>query len=132
MLHGSGMVLGLFLFAVSALAETQLGNLNSVRKIRDVKPSYPREALQAGDEGWVIVAFRVMPSGAVGESQVVASQCKRLESAALAAVRQWRFEPVLENGTPVPFLQPPPFRSACRPSSKRVLAAQAHASGLSR
>jgi TonB family protein len=73
------------------------------RKVKDVRPVYPRESLQAGDEGWVILELSVTTSGTVDKVVTLGSQCKRLEQTARTAVQQWQYEPVRLNGEPVPF-----------------------------
>lgn len=84
-------------------ASSQLSNVAPPRKVRDVRPVYPPKSLEAGDEGVVIIAFRVDLSGAVSEATVAFSKCPALDGAALTAVRAWRFEPTTLNGTPAPF-----------------------------
>ena len=91
------------IIAVSLLSAVVVGQVAAPHRIKDVRPVYPRESLQAGDEGVILVELNVTPSGTVGQVRVLRSECKRLEQAALTAVRQWQFEPVLLNGTPVPF-----------------------------
>jgi TonB family protein len=73
------------------------------QKTNDVRPVYPRESLQAGDEGVVVLELSVTTSGTVGEGRVLWSQCTRLDQAALTAARQWQYERVRVNGKPVPF-----------------------------
>ena len=65
---------------------------------------YPRESLQTGDEGVIVLELDVSPSGAVSQARILGSECKRLEQAALTAVTQWQFAQVNVNGTPVPFM----------------------------
>ena len=64
---------------------------------------YPREAAQAGLEGWVEVEFLVNARGAAEQVHVVrAEPAGAFESAALAAVRHANFEPAqAADGTPV-------------------------------
>jgi protein TonB len=97
---------------LALLAVTASGQESPPRKIKDVKPAYPRESLLAGDEGVIILELRVTTSGAVGDVRILMSHCKRLEQAALAAVRQWRYEPARLDGKPAPFVMvvPLPFR----------------------
>lgn len=68
-------------------------------------PQYPPAALQARYSGSVLLEVRVLPSGSVGEVHVV--ECTRprmgFEEAAVAAVKQWRFEPALQGERPVEF-----------------------------
>lgn len=73
------------------------------RKTRDVSPIYPRSSLEKGDEGVVTVEYGVNTEGAVATVRVLRSSCSRLTDAALAAVRQWRFEVVAVNGRPMPY-----------------------------
>lgn len=88
---------------VCLIAAVTAGQGFAPHKTKDVRPVYPRESLQAGDEGWVILELSVTASGTVGEVVTLGSSCKRLEQAALTAVRQWQYEPVRLNGEPVPF-----------------------------
>ena len=62
---------------------------------------YPEEARAAGLSGRVIVAFVVDAEGRVSEATVLRSAHPLLDEAALAAIRQARFEPGRLQGTPV-------------------------------
>jgi TonB family protein len=88
---------------LSAFGSPQVSSIPTPRKIKDVKPVYPRESLRAGDEGTVLVELSINPSGTVEEARILWSGCKRLEQAALFAARQWQFEEVRLNGKPTPF-----------------------------
>jgi TonB family protein len=93
---------------VSAVASGQMSTPQKIpekipQKINDVRPVYPRESLQAGDEGVVVLELSVTTAGTVGEARVLWSQCTRLDQAALTAVRQWQYARVRVNGKPVPF-----------------------------
>jgi TonB family protein len=90
--------------AVSVLAAFASPQMAAPRKVKDVKPVYPRESLQAGDEGTVLLELSVTASGTIGDARVIWSRCQRLDGAALAAVRQWQYEQVRVNGTAVPFM----------------------------
>lgn len=79
------------------------GQLRAPRKIKDVKPTYPRESLEAGDESAFLIELSVSPSGTVTDARQLRSECKRLEQAALTAVRQWQYAPFKANEEPVPF-----------------------------
>ena len=71
----------------------------SLKRTRMVPPSYPSDALRRGIEGWVELAFTVMPNGTVDDIEVRnASPTDVFDDAAIRAVRQWRFEPVRRNG----------------------------------
>jgi TonB family protein len=51
----------------------------------------------------VLLELSVTESGSVGGARILWSSCKRFDKAAVAAVREWRYEPVRLNGKPVPF-----------------------------
>jgi TonB family protein len=90
--------------AICLLSAVFSGQVPTPPKIKDVRPVYPRESLQAGDEGVVLVELSVTTSGTVGQARILWSQCKRLDQAALTAVRQWQYAQVRVNGKPVPFM----------------------------
>jgi TonB family protein len=70
-------------------------------RVRNVMPVYPEAARAAGASGVVIVAFTIDVDGAVTYAKVARS-VPLLDQAALDAVKQWRFEPALSDGVPVP------------------------------
>lgn len=72
-------------------------------KVHDVPPVYPAAARAAGVQGVVILEATVDPAGAVSGIEVLRS-VPELDEAAIAAVEQWRYEPTLVNGAPVPVL----------------------------
>lgn len=64
-----------------------------------VPPRYPARALARGIQGRVLVEFTVDPAGRVRDAQVIAAEPENVfEEAALEAVRQWRYEPRVEDG----------------------------------
>lgn len=69
------------------------------RPIVRVPPSYPAEAARNGIEGWVKLSFDVMPSGTVGNIQILDAQPKRtFDRAAKRALAKWKYRPSFENG----------------------------------
>jgi TonB family protein len=104
------------LMTVCVLSAIVRGQVTAPRKIKDVRPVYPSESLQAGDEGVVLLELSVTASGTVGQARILWSQCKRLEQAALTAARQWQYAQVSVNGNPVPFtiVADVPFRLPAR------------------
>ena len=68
-----------------------------------MKPEYPMLAQQARVQGFVILEARVGVDGAVQSARVIRS-IPLLDEAALAAVQQWRYQPLLLNGMPMPFV----------------------------
>ncbi|HEX5009412.1 MAG TPA: TonB family protein, partial [Planctomycetota bacterium] len=68
----------------------------------NVAPEYPLAARQAGEEGLVVIHALVLADGSVADASVgESSGYERLDDAALAAVRSWRFQPALHDGKPV-------------------------------
>ena len=65
-------------------------------------PKYPASALRVGETGTVTVAATINATGVPIEVGVDNRSGNRdLDRAAVAAVRQWRFQPALRNGKPV-------------------------------
>jgi protein TonB len=61
--------------------------------VSSAQPIYPRDALRDGVSGEVTVSFTVNPDGSVSGASVVSSNPRRVfDSAALDAIRKWRFE----------------------------------------
>lgn len=62
--------------------------------ISQPQPRYPQRALEAEKEGTVRLRITIGPDGAVTDAQVVSSRPPGwFENAALAAVRNWRYQP---------------------------------------
>jgi protein TonB len=66
-------------------------------------PTFPEAAARAGVRGAVILEATVDKSGRVESVRVVRS-VPQLEKAAIDAVKQWRYSPLLLNGEPMPFM----------------------------
>jgi TonB family protein len=64
-------------------------------------PQYPEELQRARVGGTVTVRFVVDENGDVQDARAVDSTDKRFESAALDAVRKWKFKPGRKGGKPV-------------------------------
>jgi protein TonB len=78
------------------------GRIKPPLKIKDVKPVYPALAQRARVSGVVILEGIVGADGRVYCVRVLKS-VPLLDQAALDAVNQWEFTPVVLNGTPMPF-----------------------------
>ena len=66
------------------------------------EPEYPASAEARGIVGWVTVGFTIAKSGAVKDPAVIAARPPRIfDRAALAAIRRWKYNPKIENGTAV-------------------------------
>jgi protein TonB len=68
-----------------------------------VEPEYPEIAVRAQIEGTVILEATVDHAGIVKDARVLRSRGV-LDAAAVRAVEQWRYEPLLFNGQPTPFV----------------------------
>ncbi len=68
--------------------------------IRKVDPVYPEPAKRARVSGNVIVQVTVNEAGDVSDAQVVNGH-PLLNDAAIAAVRQWKYNPTLLDGNPI-------------------------------
>lgn len=80
-------------------ARNNIVSASSLKRTRTVSPVYPDTARKRGIEGWVELAFTVTPNGTVDDIEVRnASPANVFDDAAVRAVRQWRFEPVVRNG----------------------------------
>jgi TonB family protein len=79
------------------------GTIRTPRKIHDVRPLYPPEALDARVSGLVVLEAVIDQQGNVRSVQVLKS-VPMLDQAAIDAVKGWRYEPTLLNGVPVPVI----------------------------
>lgn len=78
------------------------GPESEVRPLNDVRPRYPRMALQRNIEGHVKLAFTINRAGAVENIRVLeASPRNVFEREARSAAARWRFAPRTENGLAV-------------------------------
>ncbi len=73
------------------------------RVVREVKPHYTPEAMQAKIEGTVLMSVVVLATGDVGDVSVTQSLDTEygLDEQSMDAVRQWKFEPGSRAGEPV-------------------------------
>lgn len=76
-------------------------DMDTVPMVR-VDPQYPQAASQRGLTGYVYLMFTIAPDGTVRDAQVLEAQPPGVfETAALNAVRKWKYKPKIENGAPV-------------------------------
>ena len=78
-----------------------IGDVKAPIVIRRVTPEYPRVALQAHKNGWVIVECIIDKTGHIRDARVVGSNFGAFEQPALDAVQQWLFTPGTLHGEPV-------------------------------
>ena len=71
--------------------------------IRTSPPVYPVDVLKQGVTGTVVLIVDVAADGSVSAAKIDRSAGDaRLDAAALDAVKQWKFEPAMKDGKPVP------------------------------
>jgi protein TonB len=79
------------------------GEVSVPRLAYRVEPEYPLLAVQGQVAGMVILEATVDETGHVRDARVLRSHGV-LDAAAVRAVEQWRYEPLLLNGLPTPFV----------------------------
>jgi protein TonB len=79
------------------------GELQAPALIHRVEPDYPGVAVSGKVSGSVILEATVNEAGVVTDVNVLRS-ILLLDKAAIKAVRQWRYQPLVLNGQPVPFI----------------------------
>lgn len=79
------------------------GAISAPRLVHRVAPDYPYLAQAAQIEGMVILEATVDEAGVVNDVRVLRSHSV-LDASAVDAVRQWRYEPLMLNGLPTPFV----------------------------
>jgi protein TonB len=77
----------------------ELGDVKPPKLIKSVTPRYPQNALRQGIQGVVIIEATTDLEGRVTSTRVLKS-VPRLDQAAVKAVKQWVYEPVVINGRP--------------------------------
>jgi periplasmic protein TonB len=79
------------------------GNLVAPKLVRKVNPEYPALAAQARVAAVLILEAEVDTHGQVQTVRVLRGQ-PLFDEAAVAAVKQWRYQPLLLNGVPTDFV----------------------------
>ena len=72
--------------------------------IRRVQPTYPEIAVTAHVQGDVILEATVNAGGQVESVRVLQSRSHLLDKAAIDAVKQWQYSPLVLNDTAWPFV----------------------------
>ncbi|HXG87371.1 MAG TPA: TonB family protein [Vicinamibacterales bacterium] len=79
------------------------GQIKAPQLLNKVNPAYPMAAHAAQVEGSVVLEATVNKAGRVQNVRAVRGH-SLLEGAAIAAVKQWTYEPLVLNGQPTPFI----------------------------
>jgi TonB family protein len=77
------------------------GQVQETKVLTKVPPKYPETAQARGVEGVVLIEAVISIEGVPLSLHVLESPDPELSEAALAAVRQWRYQPTLLNGEPI-------------------------------
>ncbi len=87
---------------VISRGETEVEILNPPDPIYKVTPAYPEECKKEGIEGEVILKVSTDKKGEVEDVEVLRSVHPDLDRAAVAALQQWKYKPVIKDKKPVP------------------------------
>lgn len=79
------------------------GNVAAPKLIREVRPAYPELAVMARVSAIVVLEARVDTQGYVRAAEVLVGN-KLFDEAAVSALMQWRYQPLLLNGIPTKFI----------------------------
>jgi periplasmic protein TonB len=80
----------------------EIGNgVTAPKPVSTPNPEYSDRARKKKINGTVIVAMIVTPEGKVRDVTVIKSLERSLDQQAITAVRTWKFEPAMKDGTPV-------------------------------
>ena len=79
------------------------GNTHEPKVIQRVEPIYPADAQKAGVHGPVKIEIEIDEFGNVSEARIVQGN-PLLNRAAIEAVGQWRYSPLILNGVPIPVM----------------------------
>ena len=80
------------------------GQIKTPALVHRVEPVYPPMAQAARLSGTVILEAVVGIDGRVQSVEVLRPRHKVLDTAAIDALKQWRYTPVILNGIPTPFI----------------------------
>jgi len=80
------------------------GQIQAPALAKRVEPVYPDVAVSARIRGVVILEANVDKDGRVVEVKVLRTANVLLDAAAITAVRQWQYRPLILNGLPEPFV----------------------------
>jgi TonB family protein len=79
------------------------GDINPPRLLKKANPVYPEEARKKGIEGVVILCCRTDEQGNVVGAKILKS-IPELDQAAIDALKQWKYEPMIIEGKPSPLI----------------------------
>jgi len=80
------------------------GDIKPPKLIKKVDPVYPDEARKQGISGQVFLSVRSNEQGNIVGVKIVKSPHELLSKASAEAVKQWKYEPMLIKGKPMPII----------------------------
>jgi TonB family protein len=80
------------------------GQIKEPRKLRNLRPIYPKKAKDAGIQGVVLLEATITPSGCVSVIEGLSSPELSLSVEAVRAVAGWTYTPTLLEGVAVPVI----------------------------
>ncbi len=92
------------LFVLAATASAQPALTRSPRLVHFVEAEYPAAEKAAGVTATVVLALEIDAAGNVAKATVTGSAGAAFDAAALAAARQFRFQPAEVDGKPAPVI----------------------------
>jgi len=81
-----------------------VGDIKPPKLIKKVNPIYPEEARKQIISGQVILSIRSDEQGNIVGVKIVKSPHELLSKASVEAVKQWKYEPMLIKGKPMPII----------------------------
>jgi len=80
------------------------GDIKPPKLIKKIDPIYPDEAKKEGISGVVLLSVRSDEQGNIVGVKIVKSPHELLSKASVEAVKQWKYEPMLIKGKPMPII----------------------------
>jgi protein TonB len=97
------VVLGSICLLAPLLAQEAIPTANAMARVaKKVSPEYPPAAKQLNVSGTQEVQITVSPDGDVEDAKVLKGNAM-FTQASLSAVKQWKFQPLVKDGSPQRF-----------------------------
>ena len=86
----------------SQVLSTEITQIIDAKAKMRVPPKFPMSEAKKGIDGWVRLNFIIEPDGSTSNVVVLESTGrKNFEREAIKALKQWQYEPAIENGKPI-------------------------------
>ncbi|WP_181902132.1 energy transducer TonB [Thalassotalea euphylliae] len=88
--------------STNPILSTEITQIIDAKPKFRVPPKFPVNEAKKGVDGWVRLSFIVEPDGTTSNVVILESTGRKgFERAALKALKQWQYEPAMENGKPI-------------------------------